>query len=59
MISFSAVSAPREKSVPGTLLLMVDGSMIMGMQNSGYVPRFSDSDRTAWYACTDQSTLAV
>ena len=40
-ISLSAVSAPRLKSVPGTLLLIVAGIMVMGMQNSGYLSRFS------------------
>ena len=40
-ISFSAVSAPRLKSVPGTLLLIVAGIMVIGIQNSGYLSRFS------------------
>jgi len=34
-MAFSAVSVPRVKSVPGTLLLMVAGIIVIGMQNSG------------------------
>ena len=36
LISLRAVSAPREKLVPGTLLLMVHGMTHMGMQKAGY-----------------------
>ena len=36
LISLRAVSAPREKLVPGTLLLMVPGMTQMGMQKAGY-----------------------
>ena len=36
LISLRAVSAPREKLVPGTLLLMVQGMTQMGMQKAGY-----------------------
>ncbi len=38
-----AVSAPRENSVPGTLLLMVAGTMSMGMQSSLNFSRPSSS----------------
>ena len=34
-MAFSAVSVPRVKSVPGTLLLIVAGIIVIGMQNSG------------------------
>lgn len=34
LISLSAVSLPNEKSVPGTLLLIVDGIKAIGIQNS-------------------------
>jgi len=40
-IWFNAVSAPNEKSVPGTLLLYVTGTTIKGMQNSSYCFRKS------------------
>jgi len=40
VISFKAVSQPNENSVPGTLLLMVDGIITIGMQNSGKFLRF-------------------
>lgn len=33
-IAFRAVSAPMLRAVPGTLLLMVAGSIHIGMQNS-------------------------
>ncbi len=36
VMTLMAVSAPREKSVPGTLLLMVAGKTTIGILNSGY-----------------------
>lgn len=47
VISLSAVSAPKEKSVPGTLLLIVDGMTQIGMQNAAYLDRFSINCRAA------------
>lgn len=43
VISLRAVSQPKLKSLPGTLLLIVAGMTTMGMQNSGYLPRASYS----------------
>lgn len=40
MISLRAVSQPKENSVPGTLLLIVDGIITIGIQNSGNCLRF-------------------
>ena len=40
-MALRAVSAPRVKSVPGTLLLMVAGIIVIGIQNSGNLSRAS------------------
>lgn len=49
-ISLTEVSAPRLKSVPGTLLLIVAGTTTIGMQNSGYLSRSSAIISTLWNA---------
>jgi len=54
-ISLRAVSAPRQKSVPGTLLLIVAGSTMIGIRNSGYLSRFCMSRRVEWYASNPPS----
>lgn len=51
MAALTAVSEPRLKSVPGTLLLMVAGMTHMMMQSSSYCPRASTSCSTPSYAC--------
>lgn len=51
MAALTAVSEPRLKSVPGTLLLMVAGMTHMTMQSSSYCPRASTSCSTPSYAC--------
>lgn len=51
-ISLSDVSQPRLKSVPGTLLLMVLGTTIIGILNSGWSGRASASSQTVWKAFT-------
>ena len=48
VISLRAVSAPRLKSEPGTLLLMVEGMTVMGIQNSLWLARCSASCSAAW-----------
>lgn len=48
VISLRAVSQPRENSVPGTLLLIVEGITTIGIQNSGWLLRFSVSCNPAW-----------
>lgn len=50
MAALTAVSAPRLKSVPGTLLLMVAGTTHMGMQSSSKWPLASYSCCTPSYA---------
>ena len=50
VISLRAVSAPMEKSVPGTLLEMVAGRTTIGIRNSLYFSLASCSCRTAWKA---------
>ena len=50
-ISLRAVSEPREKSVPGTLLEMVAGRTTIGILNSGNLSRFSARSRAVWKAC--------
>ena len=47
-ISLRAVSAPKQKSVPGTLLLMVAGTTITGIRKSGNVLRASANWRAEW-----------
>ena len=49
-ISLRAVSQPKLKSEPGTLLLMVAGMTTIGIQNSGYLPLASYSCTRLWYA---------
>ena len=51
MAALTAVSEPKLKSVPGTLLLMVAGMTHMMMQSSSYCPRASTSCSTPSYAC--------
>jgi len=41
---------PRLKSVPGTLLEMVAGMMVIGMQNSGNLSLASARLKTLWNA---------
>ena len=53
-ISLSAVSAPRLKSVPGTLLLIVAGTIVIGMQNSGYLSLASLSIKALLNDCKRQ-----
>lgn len=50
VISLRAVSQPNENSVPGTLLLIVEGIITIGIQNSGYCLRFVTNCTPAWYA---------
>lgn len=50
VISFKAVSDPSEKSVPGTLLLIVAGITTIGMHNSLYLGLWSANWSTDWYA---------
>jgi len=47
-MAFSAVSVPRVKSVPGTLLLIVAGIIVIGMQNSGCLSLASAIISTLW-----------
>jgi len=49
-MAFSAVSVPRVKSVPGTLLLIVAGIIVIGMHNSGYFSLASAIMSTLWKA---------
>lgn len=46
-----AVSEPMEKSVPGTLLLIVAGRMHIGIQNSGYCGLLSAKTNALLNAC--------
>ena len=46
VMALRAVSHPRLKSAPGTLLLTVAGMTTMGMQNSGNLLRASDISNT-------------
>lgn len=55
VISLRAVSQPNENSVPGTLLLIVDGIITIGMQNSGKFLRFLTNWTPAWYAWNNQN----
>ena len=55
-MAFNAVSVPRVKSVPGTLLLMVAGIIVIGMQNSGCLSRASAIIRILWKACTSNDS---
>ena len=50
VISFKAVSVPRLKSLPGTLLLMVQGITMIGIQNASYFSLASASCTALWYA---------
>ena len=50
-ISLRAVSAPRLKSEPGTLLEIVAGKTVIGMQNSANLPLFSVNWRILLKAC--------
>lgn len=59
MAALTAVSEPRLKSVPGTLLLMVAGMTHMMMQSSSYCPRASTSCSTPSYACKQPRTEEV
>ena len=58
VISLRAVSAPIEKSVPGTLLEMVAGSTTMGILNSLKVSLCSAICRTAWKASKPPMTTS-
>jgi len=53
-MAFSAVSVPRVKSVPGTLLLIVAGIIVIGMHNSGYFSLASAIISTLWKAYNSQ-----
>lgn len=50
-ISLREVSAPSEKFVPGTLLLIVHGITHIGMRNCMYLSRFWANSRHVWNAC--------
>ena len=49
VITFSAVSVPRLRSVPGTLLLIVAGMITIGILNAAYLSRASASCNRLWY----------
>ena len=55
-MAFNAVSVPRVKSVPGTLLLIVAGTIVIGMQNSGCLSLASAIIKILWKACTSNSS---
>ena len=50
VISLRAVSQPSENSVPGTLLLIVEGIIAIGKQNSLNDFLLSYNCNPAWYA---------
>lgn len=55
-ISFKDVSAPKLNSVPGTLLLMVAGKTVIGMQNCGYLSLAAAISWTDLYASKPPTT---
>lgn len=58
-MAFSAVSVPSVKSVPGTLLLIVAGIIVIGMQNSGCFSLDSAIISRLWYAYTFHRAILI